>query len=137
MLEANRPVHSKNTDVDPFVLLRLRQLTYLKLRAMGLTPTSKAKADLIVGVLAARDEEIFVYSSGPYVYDSLYGPRWSTQVTRVEEGVVVIDLIDREKKGVVWRGTGVRVIGRQFEEQELREIVDAILMKYPPATEGD
>lgn len=137
MLEPNRPVASKNTDVDPFVLLRLRQLTYLELKARGLVAASKDEADLLVAVLASHDEEIYVYRSGPYYYDPLYGPMWSNQVMRVDEGVVVIDLIERESKSVVWRGTGVRETGRSFSEEELRDLVTSILAEFPPGPEKE
>lgn len=132
MLEPNRPVASPNTEVDPFVLLRLRQLTYLGLRARGLSAVAKNKAELLVLVSASRDAEIYVYRSGPYYQDPLYGPMWSNQVVRVDEGIVAIDLIDRKSKSVVWRGTGVRETGRSFSEGELQELVTAILSEFPP-----
>jgi hypothetical protein len=135
MLEPNRAVPTTNTDVDPFVLLRLRQLTYLKLRSMGFSPVGKATAELVVSIHAAKDQEIFVHSP-PLFYDDPYPGHpigmWSPQVTRIDEGIVVIDMIDREKKAVVWRGTGVRALGADFEEEELREMVDAILQRFPP-----
>ncbi len=132
MLEPNRPVPSKNTDIDPFVLLRLRQLIYVQLKAQGLAPVSKDQADLLVAVAASHDEEIYVYRSGPYYYDPLYGPMWSNQVMRVDEGVVVVDLIERESRSVVWRGTGVRETGRSFSEEELQSLVTSILAEFPP-----
>lgn len=132
MLEPNRPVASQNTEVDPFVLLRLRQLTYLGLRARGLSAAPKDQAELLVLVSASRDAEIYVYRSGPYFQDPLYGPMWSNQVVRVDEGIVVIDLIDRKSKSVVWRGTGVRETGRSFSEAELQDLVTAILAEFPP-----
>lgn len=132
MLEPNRAVASKNTEVDPFVLLRLRQLTYLGLRSRGLTPAPKEQAELLVGVSASRDAEIYVYRSGPYYQDPLYGPMWTNQVVRVDEGVVVIDLIEQKTKSVVWRGTGVMETGQTFSEEELQALVTAILAEFPP-----
>lgn len=134
MLEPNRPIASRNAEVDPFVLLRLRQLTYLGLRTRGLTPALKKQAELLVLVTASRDEEIYVYRSGAYYQDPLYGPMWSNQVVRVDEGIVVVDLIDRKSKSVVWRGTGVRETGRSFSEEELQELVTAILAEFPPGS---
>jgi hypothetical protein len=134
MLEPNRPISSKNTEVDPFVLLRLRQLTYLGLRQRGLSSAPRDAAELLVIVTASRDAEIYVYRSGPYYQDPIYGPMWSNQVVRVDEGIVVIDLIDRESKSVVWRGTGVRETGRDFSEEELQDLVTSILAQYPPGS---
>jgi hypothetical protein len=136
MLEPNRPVHSENTDIDPFTLQRLRQLVYLRLKESGLVPVERDRAQLLVGAIASKDQRTVVYRTGPYAYDSLYGPPlWSynTYVSRVDEGVVVVDLIDQEKKSVIWRGSGVLSLdGSGFSEAELRLVVDSILEKYPP-----
>lgn len=136
MLEPNRPIPSENTDIDPFVLQRLRQIVYSELRARGLAPVPRAEAELVVGVAASRDRRTMVYSSGPYVYDSLYGPpMWSERhyVAQISEGVVVVDLVDRKKNAVVWRGTGVHSLDdAKFTEEDLRLLVTSILAEYPP-----
>lgn len=137
MLDPNKPIHSENTDIDPFVMQRLRQIVYLNLRSRGLEPVSKEEAQLVVGVAATRDRRTIVYSSGPYAYDSLYGPPlWSHHhhVAEVDEGIVVIDLIDRAKSSVVWRGTGALPVDRGFSEGDLQEVVAAVLAEYPPGS---
>jgi len=137
MLQPNRPVHSENTEVDPFVLQRLRQLTYLRLKAQGLRPANKSKADLLVGVIAGKNEQLHFYSTysrdpwgGPYGYG--FGSGFSnTQVMRIREGSVVIDLIDRKENSVVWRGTGIRATQRGIGEEEARHLVNEILERSP------
>lgn len=134
MMLPNRPLPSKNAKIDPFVLQRLRQLTYLGLKARGFRPTTKSKADLVVAVEATEDVRVEVYPSRAFLYDPWlgYGPGvWATDVSRTREGIVVIDLIDREENAVVWRGTGVRDLEQNIDEKQLRQIVDAILETAP------
>lgn len=136
MVLPNRPLPSKNTKIDPFVLQRLRQLTYLGLKARGFRPTKRSQADLVVAVEAAEDIRVEVYPSRAFLYDPWlgYGPGvWRTDVSRTREAIVVIDLIDRGEQAVVWRGTGVREIEPRIDEKQLRQIVDAILQKAPAA----
>lgn len=136
MLEPNRPVHSESTTIDPFTLQRLRQLVYLGLKERGLNPAKKEEADLLVAAIATKDRRTVVYQTGPYAYDSLYGPPvWSYNqyVSQVDEGIVVVDLIDRDRKSVIWRGTGAKSLSSsRFSEVELGEMVSAILAEYPP-----
>jgi len=144
MLLPNKALPSKNAEVDPFVMQRLRQLTYLQLKQLGMLPVEKSEADLLVAVFARRSQRIDVYPStysgygyGPgWGYGYGYGPGfgasvWSSQVVRTDEGIVVLDLIDRKSKAVVWRGTGVRAVEPDFDDEMLQEIVSAILAQSP------
>ncbi len=145
MLLPNKALPSKDADVDPFVFQRLRQLTYQQLKSFGLTPMDKAQADLLVGVLARRNQRIDVYPSTYYGYG--YGPpygygywspayrggTWSSQVVKTNEAIVVVDLIDRKKQAVVWRGTGVRTLEGDFDDETLTQMVGAILAEAPLA----
>lgn len=130
MMQPNRPIHSENAEVDPFVMQRLRQLVYQGLKAKGYRPVPKGQADLVVAVLGARDEQLEVYSTGPYAYNTVYGPP-SSYVYHSEQRVVVIDIVDQERKSVVWRGTGERALNGGLSDVEMRELVDAILIQFP------
>ena len=140
MLEPNKPVPSENADVDPFVLQRLRQLTYLKLKEKGYRPVAKRDADLLVGVIAARDTRYYSHPTASYGFGYGYGygygpymmrPGWTDQVGSVDESVVVIDLVESSNNAVVWRGTGVKALDGDVDEKQLGEIVNAILAEYP------
>lgn len=50
------------------------------------------------------------------------------------EGTLFIDLIDANKKELIWQGTGRAplVDGPQAKEERINEIVTSILAKYPP-----
>ena len=148
MLLPNKALPSKNPLVDPFVLQRLRQLTYLKLKASGLAVLPKDQADLLVAVIAQRSERVDVYPSTSYgfgygpAYGYGYGPAygygpgfgassWSSQVIKTDEAVVAVDLIDRKKAAVVWRGTGIRSVEPDFDDEKLNQIISAILLESP------
>jgi len=130
MMLPNRPIHSENAEVDPFAMQRLRQLVYQGLKAKGYQPAPKDKADLVVAVLGAQDEHIEVHSTGPYAYNTVYGPP-SSYVYRTEQRVVVVDIVDRRRKSVVWRGTGERSMDGGLSDLKMRELVDAILAQFP------
>jgi hypothetical protein len=111
---------------------RLRQLTYLRLKKMGFTVVNKESADFVVAVGASTDERIEVYDSRIYGHDPFYGPpAANSDISSVQEGMVVIDLVDRAHQAVFWRGTGVRSTGYSVSDEELGIIVDAILDEYP------
>jgi hypothetical protein len=130
MMQPNRPIQSDNAQVDPFVMQRLRQLVYQGLKAKGYHPAPKEEADLVVAVLGAQDEQIEVYSTGPYAYNTVYGPP-SSYVYRSEQRVVVVDIVDQKRKSVVWRGTGERALNGGLSDLEMRELVNAILSQFP------
>jgi len=54
-------------------------------------------------------------------------------VVTTTEAIVVLDLIDRKKQAVVWRGTGVRTLEGDFDDETLTQMVGAILAEAPVA----
>ena len=135
MLLPNKPVQTKDVQADPFVLQRLRQVTYSRLVARGFRPVAREEADLLVHVLEGVQQRLEVYSTGYYGY-GFRGPAFGYSVNRYEEGTVVIDLIDRSENAVVWRGSGARRVGVERNNEELQEVVDEILARYPPSKQA-
>jgi len=67
---------------------------------------------------------------GPY-YGGFYGP----SVSERTEGVLYIDLLDANKKQLVWQGKGTAPLTNKSidkREERIREIVQEIMMVYPP-----
>src|SRR5690606_18273645 len=122
--------HSENAGVDPFAMQRLRQLVYRGLKAKGYQPAPRDNAELVVAVLGAQDEHVDVHSTGAYDNNTVNGPRTSS-VYRNEQRVVVVDIVDRRRKSVVWRGTGERSMDGGLSDLKMRELVDAILAQFP------
>tara|TARA_R110002049_G_scaffold295948_3_gene483760 strand:+ start:9282 stop:9872 length:591 start_codon:yes stop_codon:yes gene_type:complete len=68
-----------------------------------------------------------------------FGPGWGwgwnqPNVSTSIEGTLYIDLIDANKKELVWQGMGTGFLSRKMEKKEERinEFVTEIMMKYPP-----
>jgi hypothetical protein len=140
MLLPNRAVRT-GPDVDPFVMQRLRQMTFASLKARGLEPVERAQAQLLVGVQAAVRGRVDVYPRA-YGYGYYYGPAWGYpyggyDVHEYDEVVVVIDLVDAKTRSVVWRGTGVRTVSGSTSDQDMRAVVDEVMNQYPPGHEDE
>jgi hypothetical protein len=59
------------------------------------------------------------------------GFNWS--VRQYKEGTIIIDIVDRAKDQLVWRGWMVsRNRDGNFDELEINRAVDKILMRFPP-----
>lgn len=130
MREPNEPVPT-SADVDPFTMQRYRQLTYEELGRKGLRPVGLEEAELVVSVLGVSRDRVEVYSrsypSYPYA-----GPAFAYDVRTYREGTIVIDLIDRVKNTVIWRGAGSREVRRVLTDEEKKALVASILARYPP-----
>jgi hypothetical protein len=60
------------------------------------------------------------------------GFNWS--VRQYQEGTIIIDIVDRAKDQLVWRGWMVsRNRDGNYDEQEIARAVEKILMRFPPA----
>ncbi|MFD0975906.1 DUF4136 domain-containing protein [Salinimicrobium gaetbulicola] len=79
------------------------------------------------------------YYVGPYYRDFAYNnyytiPRLSGEHIKqvsYKEGTLVIDLIDRRTKEIIWRGTANDVISPGDLDAEIRSYVNAIFEKFP------
>ena len=67
-----------------------------------------------------------------------WNPFWAQQGFRntyeTVEGTLYLDLIDANKKELIWQGIGKAplVEGPEAKEERINEIVTSILAKYPP-----
>ncbi len=123
------------------------------LRAIEAEMTSRgfvksSDPDLLVSIFTTEKERVDVYNNNfgwgwgwgwgywnPWVWGpGAYGP----QVSSRTEGALYIDLIDAQRKELVWqgRGSGILTSSQSVEkkEQRIREFVSRILEKYPPET---
>jgi hypothetical protein len=96
--------------------------------------------DLLVNIMTKERERVDVnqfnagwgygwgYGWNPY----LWGGR--TYVTSSTEGTLYIDLIDAQKKELIWEGEGVGYLTeiRTKKESQINEYVAKILALYPP-----
>lgn len=136
MLEPDRAVPT-DPDVDPFFMQRLRRMVRDEMVYRGFREAPPEQADLRVGVMAVVRGRVVVYPSS-FGYGYRWGSPWGGyDVREYDEGTIVVDLIDRRRRAVVWRGTGTRVVTSRTSEEDLREVVLDILDEYPPGTEPE
>lgn len=120
-------------DEDRFVDGYIRAALARELRGKGLQQVAPGEADLLVtfeGSQARRLE----------VDDDTYGPpfrsRWyrrEIDVRSYDEGTLVVDLADRERGVLVWRGWLIdTVVQGRAREKRIDRGIERLLRKYPP-----
>ena len=104
--------------------------------------TKSENPDLLVSLFTKSQQRVNVYNNswgmGAWGWGS-FGPGWgwgynnqpNTSVST--EGVLYIDLIDANKKELVWQGMGTGYLSRNMnkKEERIKEFVSKILEKYP------
>ena len=127
----------------------LRDALKTHLSARGMSETDQAKADLDVVRHVFLEEKTsthqytnwgYGYQSGwPYRYGT-YGmwsgaPQTYVDVTNYTEGTLVLDFVDTHTKKLVFRGTGVAVVGKSgTNADKIREAVAKIVADLPAGT---
>lgn len=109
-----------------------------ELMAKGFTKSETP--DLLVSIFTKSREKVNVYNNGfgPYGYGWGWSPYyWNSGYSSVStstEGTLYVDLIDANKKELVWQGMGVGYISQSMEKKEerIKEFVAKIMEKYPP-----
>ncbi len=136
MLLPNRPVATENVDISPFVMQKLRQLTHHELKAKGFSAAPKQSAQLLVSVMAGTKRRVERNATPGYSGYGYGGPGWSYSVDDYLEGTLVIDLIDREKQAVVWRGSGKIRLSEETQDARLAQVVASVLAQFPPPSKN-
>ena len=95
--------------------------------------------DLLVSIFTKSREKINVNRTGfgPYGYGWGWSPwYWNnySTVTSSTEGTLYVDLIDANKKELVWQGMGTGYLSKSMKhkEERIKEFVNKIMEKYPP-----
>ncbi|MEN8187367.1 MAG: DUF4136 domain-containing protein [Bacteroidota bacterium] len=127
------------SDLDKRRILRAVET---ELHAKGMTKSENP--DLLVNIFTKSREKIDVYNNNyygwypwyyGYGYGFGYGPGY-TNVTQSTEGTIFIDLIDANKKELVWQGVGTGILSKtkspEQREEKINEFVNKIMTAYPP-----
>jgi hypothetical protein len=92
-----------------------------------------AEADLLIHFFAfVKDRRDFV---PPTYRVGRWGRAWVSRpghVVHYKEGTLGIDLVDREKKELVWQGIGKGILDRQDPKKNLLAGVREVLDEFPP-----
>jgi len=132
------------SDLDKRRILRAIEAELL---AKGFTKSEKP--DLLVSLFTKSQQRVDVYNNswgnGGWGWGGYggFGPSWGwdwnqqPSVSTSMQGHLYIDLIDANKKELVWQGMGTGYLSRNMEKKEARikEFVTKIMEKYPPGTQ--
>ncbi len=97
--------------------------------------------DVLISIMTETKERVNIYQNN-FGFGWGWGWGWGgpgmgvTSSTSIE-GTLFIDVIDANKKELVWQGLGTDVLTQKMEkkDEKINEIVKEILAKYPPMDE--
>ncbi|MEZ4803634.1 MAG: DUF4136 domain-containing protein [Gelidibacter sp.] len=126
------------SDLDKRRILRAIES---ELMAKGFTKSESP--DMLVSIFTKSREKVNVYNNGfgPYGYGWGWSPwywnNYNTSVSTSTEGTLYIDLIDANKKELIWQGMGTGYLSQKMDKKEerIQEFVSKIMEKYPPGME--
>ncbi|WP_010523091.1 DUF4136 domain-containing protein [Aquimarina agarivorans] len=94
--------------------------------------------DILVNISTEAEKNTYLYPNN-FGFGFGWSPFWwgnnFANTYDVIEGTLFIDLIDANKKELIWQGIGSAPIvqqGPEEKEERIYEIVSSILAKYPP-----
>jgi len=134
-----RPTTGPNQIVDG----RIRQAIAQNILAKGLSQTASDKADLLVTYYTSLSSQLRMYHTGwgygwgggPYWrFGYGYWPGWShSGVYSYHEGTIIVDIVDRKKQQLVWRGVITSVLNRKSSSVEkIDQSMARVLYEFPP-----
>ena len=95
--------------------------------------------DLLVNIITKERKEVNIYNQnfGMWGWGWSWGPTFGlnqTNISNSTSGTLFIDLIDNNKKELVWQGIGDGYLSTRMDRKNERiiEFVTSILEKYPP-----
>jgi hypothetical protein len=93
--------------------------------------------DLLVNIITKERKEVNIYNQNFGMWGWGWGPTFGLNQTNISDstnGTLFIDLIDNNKKELVWQGIGDGYLSTRMDRKNERiiEFVESILEKYPP-----
>lgn len=131
------PVFLKNPELPGMISAAVeRQLTN-----KGFEKTSAQTADFLVA-MSASVQDVTVISkhryqgwSHGYNRSALDNINTATQLDKMTEGTLILEVIDTASEGVVWQSHGAGVIARQDDlEGTVEAAISRMLESFPPDT---
>jgi hypothetical protein len=140
--ESDGPTQGPSQIVDG----RIRRAIAENVQARGLTQVESGEADLLVTYYVSLNSQMRFNTTGwGYGYGRGWGPSWrfgygfwpgwtTTTVHTYHEGTIIIDIIDREKNQLVWRGVTTRVLGKKsHSDEKIDQSMSRVFVDFPPA----
>ncbi|MBE7628454.1 DUF4136 domain-containing protein [Tenacibaculum piscium] len=113
---------------------RIMRAIEQELTAKGMTKSDSP--DILVSIFTKSTERIMVTDNfyGGFYYPYYYGIN-PIQVSKYTQGTLFIDILDAQKKELVWQGIGTGTLSTRNVEQKqarIKEFVAEIMAVYPP-----
>jgi hypothetical protein len=123
----------KRPQMSPIVDRRIGAAMAAELEAKGFDSTPPRDADFLVTFYTAVRRRVVIHNSGWYGWRRWGwhgGTRW---VNSYPEGTLVIDVIDRRDRRLVWRGVGEGAFTKSNpSDEKVVKRVAKILSTFPP-----
>ncbi len=120
---------------SPLVHQRIERALTAELTARGFDQVPPPRADLAVTYTTAVQREVRVVHGGYY----RHGPHWRwgywgpTRVHTYRSGTLVVDVLDRRDRQLVWRGVAEGAFTRPDPTDErIAQVVAKVLAAFPP-----
>lgn len=126
-------------DIDKRRILRAIEAELL---AKGYTKSENP--DMLVSIFTKSNQRVDVYNnawgSGAWGWGGYGGWGWRSgwngnQVSTTTEGMLFIDLIDAQKKELIWQGSGtgnIETSNIEKKEERIKAFVSEMLTQFPP-----
>jgi hypothetical protein len=122
--------------------LRVSRAIERGLEACGLVPNTEGKPDVFVRYILGTTTKL---KGRSYQKDSDWQPNDRRTVvefelgrSKVREGELAIELLDRETRAVIWRAVGKEPVARADKvEEQINEVVARLLAEFPPGAKQE
>ena len=124
---------------NPLVKKRIHESVDKVLKQKGFSQVEEDDADFVVVIHGGTKERMQIYNTGGIGW---YDPWWGayggrTDVSYSEEGTLIIDMVDAEKKELSWRGMATAATKNHSKTEDMQkyfdEVVEKTLEDFPPA----
>ena len=133
------------SDLDKRRILRAIEA---ELTAKGFTKSPEP--DMLISIFTKARQRVDVYNNSGWGWGGWYGPGWgwgpgwgagwgASSVSTSTEGMLFIDLIDYDKKELIWQGSGKGDLpqNKDKKEEKIKLFVNKVMMDFPPGNEKD
>ena len=130
---ANKKVKNPNVIKDPLLNKKAaREITAVLFENGYHKVESSKQADFLIAFYATAKNKATV--TPPTYHIGRFGRRWVSpgHVFHYKQGTLIIDIVDRKKKELVWCGVGSGVLDRSDPKKNLCEAVEKVLAEFSP-----
>jgi hypothetical protein len=124
---------SRRPQMSPIVDRRIAAKMASELEDKGFATISPRKADFLVTFYTAVRRRVVINRTGWYGWGGWGWRGGATWVNSYPEGTLVIDIIDRRSRQLVWRGVGGGAFtSNNPSDEKVAKRVSKILSSFPP-----